>query len=290
MPSSIDIQLQSQSDLPDLMIDPTQLEQIVMNLCINARDAINGSGRIRINLCITEVELYECDSCHGDISGKYILMSVSDSGSGISNEIKQRIFDPFFTSKETGKGSGMGLSMVHGIVHDCGGHIRVETVQDKGTSFYLYFPGFSEHIHSDVAPEIDSLDENVKPSKHAKIMVVDDEEAINKYLGELLNSYGYDVVTSKSSKNALKLFKEKPEYFDLVLTDQTMPGITGLELAKGIMARRSDIPIIIMTGYSDQIDENVVINAGIQAFVKKPIDENILLNKIDALLNEKIIA
>lgn len=293
LPSSIDIQTRLPDKIPDVRIDPTKFDQILMNLCINARDAIAGSGRIEIELFRSHCDGEVCNSCHETILGQFVTLTVKDSGSGMPDFIKSQVFDPFFTTKEVGRGSGMGLSMVHGILHQCGGHVQISSTHGEGTTFHLMFPVVSDE-QTRTAKKIESRqvkqehEYQRKHNNHAVIMVVDDEASVASYVAELLEVNGYEVIAFSSSEIALATIKQKPESVDLIITDQTMPAMTGLELAHEVKLLCSDIPIILMSGYNEQIDKMSAEKSVVDAFFKKPIDVELLLKEINELLGEKI--
>ena len=284
LPANIEIQTQLPADIPEVLIDPAQVEQNIMNLCINARDAINGNGSIEIELYRAGVSELECASCHEMLAGDFVVISVKDSGCGIDERSAPLIFDPFYSTKEVGQGTGMGLSMVHGIMHNSGGHILVDSRPGKGTTFSLLFP----------VKEVSPKTTNVHPARHAEpvtatsggglIMVVDDELLIANYLSELLSAHGYRTVIATNGNDALKIFNETPDAIDLVITDQTMPGISGVELAVELMKLRPDIPVIINSGYSEVVNEEVARTTDIAAYFSKPVDEASLLQKLDEIL------
>lgn len=300
LPSTIQISSHADADLPKVMIDPVQLHQILMNMSINARDAIGDKGRIDIRVNREQVtnrdehtvqtalngELLSniCDACHHEIeAGDYVVLSVQDSGSGMSDDTLSRIFEPFYTTKEVGKGSGMGLSMVHGIVHQHGGHILVDTQIGIGTTFRLLFPvGENDAVHE---PEAElSISPITEGLNGARILIVDDEEAIARFMEELFEDRGGKVTVMTDSQAALALFKQEPTAFDLIITDQTMPQLTGVELAQKILAVRPELPIILSTGYSDQVDEVKAKTLGIRGYITKPVEVDTLFNMVQSLI------
>ena len=202
--------------------------------------------------------------------GPFIVLTVSDSGCGIDEVTMSRIFEPYFTTKKQGQGTGMGLSVVHGIMKSYGGMIKVSSEAGRGTTFHLYFPEIEDGIASNVE-RITGISGSL-PQGNERVMVVDDEEAIVVMEQAVLEILGYEVTGVFSSTEALELFRENPDAFDLVLTDQTMPGLTGVELAKEMFKIKPEIPIILCTGYSSVISEQQVKEIGIKRFVKKPID------------------
>ena len=281
LPTTIALQTDIADDLPAVMMETVQLHQLVMNLCINARDAIkNEKGCIEIRLhTVTGIQT-NCSSCHHPVQGDFVELIAWDNGQGIDTSVQHKIFDPFFTTKDIGKGTGMGLSMVHGIVHGHGGHILVDSIPGKGTSFHLLFPLIGNT--SVAAAENDHAQEPVRGSGH--VMVVDDDPALTGYLKELLQERGYQVTALTDSREALDLFERDPGAIDLLLTDQTMPGLAGDRLAQAMLARRPDLPVILCTGYSDRIDAGKASKMNIRGYFTKPIDPDKLTNLMNNLL------
>lgn len=265
LPSTIEIQQDIQSD--SLVFgDPTQLHQVLMNLCTNAAHAMQEKGGVlRVELIDVEIDS-EFTITHPDIKpGPYIKLTVSDTGNGMPPEVLDRIFDPFFTTKGEGQGTGMGLSVVHGIVKSYGGTIKAYSEPGKGSTFKV----FSPVIERVVEPE--AREEKPIPKGTEHILFVDDELSLVNINKQILESLGYKVTIRTSSIEALELFKTKPGRFDLVITDMTMPKMTGDVFAQKLMAVRQDIPVIICTGFSARIDEEKAKTMGIKAFVSKPI-------------------
>lgn len=285
VPSNITIDLQFSAERTEVLIDPVQFEQLLMNLCVNARDSISSKGRIELILSNVSLDEEECAACRGYMSGKYLSLMVRDTGSGMSAETMARIFEPFYSTKEKGKGTGMGLSMVDKIVHNCNGHILLDSTLKVGTTFNLLIP-LADHASDSKNIEV-KRKKFMPPNgdqKNRTVMVVDDESSIVDSLGELLKASGYDALTSTSSEEALERFLQKPEAIDLLITDQTMPDLTGIELARKLLKQRPELPIIICTGFSDEIDENSVKREGIKSYFLKPVNTNILLERIGELL------
>ncbi|NOX08805.1 MAG: GAF domain-containing protein [Gammaproteobacteria bacterium] len=280
LPSSIQVCSQLETDLPAVMMDPVQLQQILMNLCINARDAMGNRGRIDIETRYNQTQSQAvCVACHHDIeAGSYVELSVSDTGTGISQEVLSRIFEPFFTTKEVGKGTGMGLSMLHGIVHQHKGHILVDTKADSGTTFRLLFP-VTENILLHQEHSIVEINP-AKSLNHARILIVDDEESVAGFMSDLFESRDGDVTVLTNSQSALRLFKQDPSAFDLVITDQTMPGLSGAELARSLLIIRPELPVILCTGYSENMDEEKARALGISGYINKPMNVNTLLSMV----------
>ena len=289
IPSSISLEFSLKHHHRHIKIDPVNLQQVLINLIINARDAIHDqTGEIHIELDEQPVSKLVCSSCHENIRSKMISISVKDNGEGIaSTEILDRIFDPFFTTKAERKGSGMGLSVVHGIMHSCGGHILVTTEPGEGTCFVLLFPeSFEMPTQVETAPVSHAYAHraSIRENDTSYIMVVDDEVTITSYLSELLQQNGLQVISFNDPTKALAAFKTSPETCNLIITDQTMPELTGDKLAAAVLDIRDDIPVIMCSGYSDIIDQEKAIAVGIAEYIEKPIDKNYLLNTIYKLL------
>jgi PAS domain S-box-containing protein len=249
-----------------VLADPTQIHQVLMNLCINAGHAMEEKGGIlTIELLSLEID-EDFSEKHPDLKpGPYISLNVCDTGHGIAPEVLNRIFDPFFTTKTRGDGTGLGLSVVHGIVKSCNGAIYVYTEPGHGTIFKVFIPAVDRRSNTDMRVE------RHIPVGTERILFVDDEPMLATMGKRLLESLGYKVVARTSSLDALALFREQPDRFDLVVTDMTMPDLTGEKLAESIITVRPDIPIILSTGFSQTISEKRGSNVGIKAFISKPV-------------------
>lgn len=265
-----------------ILADPTQIDQIMMNLCINASHAMEQSGG---NLTITVKKVILDDNSAKDYpdlkSGKYVKIMVSDTGPGIDPAIIDRIFDPYFTTKKIDKGSGLGLAVVHGIVKSHSGAISVDSILGKGTQFSILFPLAQEKT------EIETQTIQKLPTGSETILFVDDEISIVKMTLKILTQLGYQVETALNSIEALDLFQSKPDSFDLVITDMTMPKMTGAQLSEKLMEIRSDIPVIICTGYSSLIDEENAKALGLPALLMKPINMSEIAQTIRKVLDKK---
>ncbi len=281
LPSSIEIRTEIREGLPSVLLDRTQLNQILMNLAINARDAMEGKGVMTVRLDRASAVRAECSCCHKWVCGDWIALSVSDTGGGIEPGVIPRIFEPFFTTKEVGKGTGMGMSVIQGIVLNHGGHVLLETESGTGTSVKVLFPPVigNTSVASDQAPKADGI----PLGQGERVLVLDDEPDLAEYLGDMLLLRGYRVVVQTNSQAALRLFSEAPDGYDLVITDQTMPELTGVELVRAIRGIRADLPIILMTGYSNQINEEQASAMGL-GFVAKPIESELLISAVSELL------
>ncbi len=282
LPSTISINQQIAPDTKPILADPTQIHQIVVNLCTNAFHAMEQTGGIlSISLKNHVVSREELDVHPEMQSGSFVQLSVSDSGAGISAEIQEKIFDPYFTTKETGKGSGMGLAVVHGIVQNYGGFIQCASEPENGTAFHIYFPAIDDQAAPGQMPVIETI-----PSGSERILFVDDEELLVEMSRAMLKNLGYLVTVTTSSEEALTLFQNHPDQFDVVVTDQTMPGMTGMELAQQLLGIRPDIPIILCTGYSPLVSDDQVRDSGIKEFAMKPLDMKDIATLLRKVLDE----
>jgi signal transduction histidine kinase/ActR/RegA family two-component response regulator len=284
LPTSIQVATKFDKSMPAIKIDPVQLQQVVLNLCINARDAMHGKGQLTIQGQRTTVLKRVCASCHEKVTGEFLELIVEDSGTGIEEGLLNSIFDPFFTTKDVGSGTGMGLSVVHGIVHKHGGHIDVETKIGQGAKFRLLFP--VKDCAKKTGPSDETELEIPRQFGRGHILVVDDEPAITVFLEELLNGHGYHVSAFTDAQAALAYFESEPDAVDLVITDQTMPNLTGSELATNILSIRADMPIILCTGYSEQIDAARTKELNIRSFFTKPINTGELLAVVKQNIKE----
>ncbi|MBF0235707.1 MAG: response regulator, partial [Desulfamplus sp.] len=282
LPSNIQIISDIDPDAGTVMSDPAQLHQIIVNLCTNACHAMEEKGGI-LELSLKNISFDESirEKSPDLKPGDYLCLSVCDSGEGISADIIEKIFDPYFTTKEEGKGTGLGLSIVHGLVKSHGGHISVYTETNKGTCFHVYFPQVCEQSKK----EDSHVKENAAPSGTESILIVDDEIAILKVQQRILERLGYRVTTVPSSVEALKKFAESPNIFDLIITDLTMPELTGDKLALSIKALRPDIPIILCTGFSKKIEGRSSLDSAIDEILTKPIGYQILARTVRKLLD-----
>jgi len=242
-------------------------------LCINARDALKGSGSITIAVSQRECPECNCDSCKQAFSGQFVELSVTDNGSGIPQDVMDRMFEPFYSTKEVGKGSGMGLSTVHGIVHEYDGHIKVKSKFDKGTSISILFRPLSQSKTSDeeyTEPKL--VHQKTSDNLIGRVLLVDDEQDVIDFMQDMLESWGLEVVACNNSPAALEIFKRESEKFSLVITDNTMPKITGTQLAGEIHNTNPELPIILYTGYSEDIKDMDLNAIGIKKVIRKPID------------------
>jgi len=266
IPSSIEIRKNLSNRELTILGDPAQINQMMINLCINASQEMEETGGI-LEITVEGETLAEGSVLNNQAPtpGEYLKITISDTGPGIDSEIIDRIFDPYFTTKDAGQGSGMGLSVVHGIIQNHNGAITVESQPGKGTTFTIHFPV----VAAEPMMSVKTSDET--PHGNESILFVDDEEFITDMIGKMLKRLGYKVVTKTNPAEAWELFQTKPDQFDLVITDMTMPQMNGVKLSKKLKELRSDIPVIICTGHSSLIDEEKAKELGIDAYVMKPI-------------------
>jgi PAS domain S-box-containing protein len=269
LPTTIEIRQNIESDIGIVEADPTQIHQILMNLCTNASHAMREEGGI-LEVGIRNVEAGSWDSEFGQLDmppGNYLRLTVSDTGQGMTPEVLERLFEPYFTTKEKGEGTGLGLSVVHGIVKNYGGTITAYSEPGKGTIFHVYLPRIKEA--KEMAEDVSRP--GVISTGQERVLFVDDEPVLVEIGKQMLERLGYEVTKRTSSIEALELFRAKPDQFDLVITDMTMPNMTGDKLSRELMQIRPDIPIIICTGYSELISEEKAKEIGIRAFAMKPL-------------------
>ena len=270
--STIPATVEIHADLPDADIpvhgDPTQIQQVLMNLCINAAQEMEATGGIvDIAVGTATMEAADVKGRPGMAPGEYAAVTVRDTGPGIDPAIVDRLFDPYFTTKEVGKGSGLGLSVVHGIVENHRGAVTVDSRPGRGAAFTVYLPlatGGKAPAAAVAAPD-------ETPGGGESILFVDDEDSIAGMAEQMLERLGYEVRTSRDPAAALALFRENPDRFDLVITDMTMPGMTGVQLFRRLKKIRADIPVLLCTGHSSLVDEDEAETLGISGFVMKPM-------------------
>jgi PAS domain S-box-containing protein len=272
LPATISLELQDNNSIGPIMADATQMHQVVMNLCTNAKYAI-GENTGAITISLEEVEViarYPLYECPGLPPGKYLDLVIHDTGCGMDEATQSKIFDPFFTTRKKGTGSGLGLSVAHNIIKRHKGEIAVHSKHGLGTSFHIYLPLLDASSGGEAASDEDAANE-IPQGGGEKILLVDDEELIVNMMEQMLTRLGYAVTPFSSPLEALAHFKKEPEKFDLLITDMTMPGMTGAGLAKEISKLTSSIHVILCTGYSESMDESKAKKNGIDAFLLKPV-------------------
>jgi len=279
IPANIEINIEMQQEAAPIVADPSQIHQILMNLCANSFSAMTAKGG-SLTISLEEINLEGDVLIENDmVGGNYVKLSVSDTGCGIPQDIIDRIFDPFFTTKEPGQGTGLGLSVVHGIVTSLGGKILLESIRNVGTTIHIY-------MHADRNGIVSPNDhEELMLAGKGNVLVVDDEATIRDILNQMLTRLGYSVTVAEQSKQALELLADKNNKFDILITDLTMPTMNGLELAKRALAKNSSLPIIMTSGYNELLDEKAIYKAGIKAILQKPIDRIKLAEILDQYIN-----
>ncbi len=281
VPSNIEIKQHIQGDCGLVRADPVQIHQIAMNLMTNAYHAVEpNNGEIRVVLKEAHLGIDDLP-IDGLQPGKHAMLTVSDTGSGIDPEVMGKIFEPYFTTKEQGKGTGLGLAVVYGIVKEYDGGIQVDSQVGVGTTFNVYFPLIAN-------PEGESSTEIhvIHPSHNQRVLLVDDEEAIVQLEKQILERLGYNVTALTSSLDALNLFNAAPSAFDLIISDMAMPNMTGDKLAEELISIRSDIPIILCTGFSERINREKAAAIGVKGFLMKPTVKAEMAKMIRKVLDE----
>ncbi|MDH5361012.1 MAG: response regulator [Gammaproteobacteria bacterium] len=278
IPSSIDIIFSPNDERYSVSANSVMLSQVIMNLFLNAKDAItepHGSINISVSKKLYQQDI--CTSCHHGISGEYIDICIKDTGEGIPTDILNRLFDPFFTTKGVGQGSGMGLSIVHGIIHRHNGHLLVDSSSNTGTSFDILLKPEDDNYQLDNQKEHMTT---ISSGTGQHILVVDDDPAITTFLTHMLEAHDYRVTAMSGSIEALDFFQQHHSQLSLVITDQTMPMLTGIEMARKMLHIADGFPIILCTGYSEQVDEKQALEMNIKAFLSKPYQNSELLKAI----------
>lgn len=281
IPTSIEIRQNIPKDIDTILANSTQLNQILINLSTNAHHAMPNGGILEVSLKNVEFDENRAAQYPDLNPGRYVNLKVSDTGHGISEMEIDRIFDPYFTTKDIGKGTGMGLSVVHGIVKGHEGAISVKSEYGQGTTFSIFFPV----IEKQTAIETEPIKE--LPTGNERILLVDDEKSILFTGRNLLERLGYQVETRQNPIEALDLFRVDPNQFDLVITDMTMPKMTGDQLVQEILKIRPDVPVILNTGFNEKIDEEKAKQIGIRQYIEKPFNRRILANVVREVLDER---
>ncbi len=267
LPSTIQMEQYIRKDSGIILSDPTRVHQIVMNLCTNAAHAMREKGgTLRVELASEDMGAEDAAPYPNLSPGPHVKLTVSDTGHGMDPQVVERIFDPYFTTKRLGEGTGLGLAVVYGIVTGYGGAVKVRSVPGEGSTFQVLLPRIEE---AEKAAEIEELE--TIPAGNERILLVDDEADLVDTVREILKRLGYRVTAGTSSSEALERFRDRPDQFDLVITDQTMPKMTGADLAEKMIRIRPDIPIILCTGFSERISKEKAERMGVREFVMKPV-------------------
>ncbi|HEY3635518.1 MAG TPA: PAS domain S-box protein, partial [Caldimonas sp.] len=281
LPSAVELHTALDAHAPAVVGDSVQIEQVLFNLCINARDAIRGAGAVNIGLASAAIEGV-CASCRAPLRGHWVVLSVDDNGSGVSEAVRERMFEPFYTTKPVGSGSGMGLAMVHGIVHDHGGHLLVDPVEPRGTSFRVLLPPAQGLPMRAVAVDAEPA---ARGALAGRVLLVEDEAMVAAFMSELLGGWGFEVVHCGDPLDVEQVLASGVA-FDVVLTDQTMPGLTGLELAERLATARPELPVLLYSGFGEGIDVAALTRSGVRALLRKPIEPEALRSALAESLGE----
>ena len=266
LPSTISIRENIRSKDLVVMANPTQIHQVLMNLCVNAQHSMREHGGVlEVGSEVVEVDTKTADTMPGLSAGKFVRLSVGDTGCGIDDEALAHIFDPFYSTKKEGEGTGLGLAVVRDIVTKIGGVISVESTPGQGTVFQVYFPYHVFHVQHESAVELKTL-----ANGRGNILFVDDEKAITSLGWRMLEGLGYNVTARTSGKEAWEVFQASPDAFDLLITDVTMPGLTGMDLARQVRLVRPHMPVILSTGFSENISADSARREGISELLMKP--------------------
>jgi PAS domain S-box-containing protein len=287
LPASVQMHTELDATTTTVLADAVQLEQVLMNLCINARDAMNGQGRLHITACVAQVEHAVCSSCQEPVHGRFVELTASDDGPGIPPAVMERMFEPFFSTKQPGQGSGMGLATVHGIVHEHKGHILVRNLPGRGACFRILLPPLDRtHQAAQIAPEAESVEpaaaqERLPPRS---VLLVDDDESARDFMYDLLTSWGLHVHAFTAPLGALAAAAGGSRW-ELAVLDYTMPEMTGLALTAALREHQPDLHVLLYSGYAEGLTPEAVAAAGIAAVLRKPIDTNALLAQLQAALS-----
>jgi two-component system cell cycle sensor histidine kinase/response regulator CckA len=279
---NIELLTKTSSDLGLIQGDPGQIEQVILNLAVNARDAMPRGGRLILETANVYIDEEHARTQPDSIPGAYVMLAVSDSGSGIDERIKAHIFEPFFTTKEQGKGTGLGLSTVYGIVKQDGGHIRVESKPVSGAIFRIYFPRVGDRPLPTIVPQPRTRSRGTET-----ILLVEDETALRRIVGEMLLRLGYTILEAPDSLSAEQLVAGYEKPIQLLLTDVVMPELGGRDLALKLKEVRRDLKVLFMSGYPDDtIVQQGVLESG-AAYLQKPFTPDALASKVREVLDKE---
>lgn len=280
VPNSIVLRGDIRPGRDTISAEPTQMQQIIMNLCANAAHAMRETGG-ELTVGLEEAPAAECPLADEVAAGDCLRLWVTDTGPGIPPDIAERVFDPFFTTKKPGEGTGMGLSVVHGIVRKYHGDIKLRTTPGHGATFEVFLP------LAETAPPKAQEEAGHPAMGRGRVLFVDDEAALAEIGQELLSSLGYEAMAETDSRRALERFQQAPQSFDLLITDQNMPDLTGAELVRQVLAVRPDLPILMLTGFSETISREQARALGIREFLLKPVLRRDLATAVRAALGEE---
>jgi PAS domain S-box-containing protein len=274
LPQALTLTTDVAGTVPTVRADPLQVEQVVLNLCLNARDAVADAGKIHVAVRSLQAHGLVCAGCRSSVDGDFVELCVTDTGHGMAPEVVEHIFEPFFSTKENGKGTGMGLAMVHGIVHEHGGHVLVETTPGKGSSLRILWPARDAAL-LESEPELTvgpSARRTTRPTLAGSVLVVDDEASVGEFMRELLETWGLHATFVPNGQAALDIVTGSPGRFDAVITDQCMPRLNGLQLAQALRAVRPELPVILYSGHGEGLARTDLDAAGVRTVLRKPVD------------------
>jgi PAS domain S-box-containing protein len=285
LPDTIRTSVRLDTDAAAVMVDPVQLEQVLVNLCFNARDALHGTGTIVVAVNDARIDGGVCSACRQAVDGAFVELRVEDDGPGMPPELLERIFEPFFSTKEVGKGAGMGLATLHGIVHEHNGHVVVDAAPGEGARFRVLFPPLVDSATQDspppdVVPQVYAD----RPALSGKVLVVDDEKSVGEFMREMLETWGLTATFVTDAREAFDIVAQAPQRFDLVITDQAMPRMKGLDLARALRSVRDGLPVVLYTGFGEQISARDLEAAGVTAMLAKPVQPQKLAAALIAAL------
>jgi CheY-like chemotaxis protein len=281
IPKMIQVELNLSDDLWTISADPVQVGQIIMNLAVNARDAMPAGGRLVIRTQNVTLNHESCSSHIGWTPGNHVLLSVSDTGQGMEREVLQHLFEPFFTTKGVGKGTGLGLAVVYGIVKGHGGHIDCDSELGKGTLLKIYLPAV-EQVTEALAPE---RKKQLKGGTET-ILLVDDEESIRDLAKAILSAFGYNVLTASDGERALEIYRAEKDEIDLVILDLIMPGMGGLRCFENLLNTDPTLKVVIATGYSPEDSAKTIVEEQAKGFIRKPYNMDQLLLSVRTALDK----
>ncbi len=288
LPSTIEIKEDIDKECGNIEADPTNIHQIMINLCSNALHAMESQkGTLTVKLFRETLGTDGVEAYENVAPGSFVVLSISDTGHGMDTKTMQRIFEPYFTTKEVGKGSGIGLAVIHGIIQDSKGFVRVVSTPGQGSTFHVYLPLLEENSAAEDDQVALQKNEKSLPQENGRIILVDDEELLVWVNKRRLEYPGYTVTATTDSEEALEKIRAHPEQFDLLITDQTMPNMSGVELTREVHKIKPDMPVIMSTGHSDLVTKEEALKMGISKYVVKPIQGDELIDAVREVLGKK---